>query len=53
MEKNWILELTNDEMSIIQIAVERYVKQYANDVFTPEELESTLNAVKNPKHRAL
>jgi hypothetical protein len=53
MEKNWILELTNDEMSIIQIAVERFVKQYANDVFTPEELESTLNAVKNPKHRAL
>jgi hypothetical protein len=53
MEKNWTLELTNDEMSIIQIAVERFVKQYANDVFTPEELESTLNAVKNPKHRAL
>ena len=53
MEKNWILELTNDEMSIIQIAVERFVKQYANDVFTPDELESTLNAVKNPKHRAL
>jgi hypothetical protein len=53
MEKYWTLELTNDEMSIIQIAVERYVKQYANDVFTPEELESTLNAVKNPKHRAL
>jgi hypothetical protein len=53
MEKNWILELTNDEMSIIQIAVERFVKQYANDVFTPEELESTLNTVKNPKHRAL
>ena len=25
----------------------------ANDVFTPDELESTLNAVKNPKHRAL
>jgi hypothetical protein len=53
MEKNWILELTNDEMSIIQIAVERFVKQYANDVFTPEELELTLKAVKNPKHRAL
>jgi hypothetical protein len=53
MEKNWILELTNDEISIIQIAVERFVKQYANDVFTPDELESTLNAVKNPKHRAL
>jgi hypothetical protein len=53
MEKNWILELTNNEMSIIQIAVERFVKQYANDVFTPNELESTLNAVKNPKHRAL
>jgi hypothetical protein len=53
MKKNWILELTNNEMSIIQIAVERFVKQYANDVFTPEELESTLNAVKQPKHRAL
>mgnify|MGYP000417313504 CR=1 FL=1 len=53
MEKYWTLELTNSEMSIIQIAVERYVKQYANDVFTPEELESTLNAVKQPKHRAL
>jgi len=53
MEKNWILELTNDEMSIIQIAVERFVKQYANDVFTPEELESTLKIVKYPKHKSL
>jgi hypothetical protein len=53
MEKNWILELTNDEMSIIQIAVQRFVKQYANDVFTPEELESTLKIVKYPKHKSL
>ena len=53
MEKNWILELTNDELSIIQIAVERFVKQYANDVFTPEELESTLKIVKYPKHKSL
>ncbi len=53
MEKFWILQLTSSELTIVKLAVERYVKQYANDVFTPEELESTLNAVKNPKHRAL
>jgi hypothetical protein len=53
MEKFWILQLTSSELTIVKIAVERYVKQYANDVFTPEELESTLNAVKNVKHRNL
>lgn len=53
MEKYWQLELTSAEMSIVQIAVERYVKQYANDNFTPYELYSALNTVSNPKHRAL
>jgi hypothetical protein len=53
MEKFWILELTSTELTIVKLAVERYVKQYANDVFTPDELESTLNAVKKPNHRAL
>ena len=53
MKKYWQLELTNAEMSIVKIAVERFVKQYANDAFTPEELASTLNTVSNPKHRAL
>lgn len=53
MEKFWQLELTSHELTIVKIAVERFVKQYANDVFTPEELQSALNTVKNPKHRAL
>ena len=53
MEKFWQLELTSHELTIVKLAVERYVKQYANDVFTPEELDSTLNTVSNPKHRAL
>ena len=53
MTKNWQLELTNSEMSIVQIAVRRFVQQYANDVFTPEELQSALDIVNKPKHRAL
>lgn len=53
MEKYWQLELTSSELSIVKIAVQRFVKQYANDAFTLEELESALNTVSNPKHRAL
>jgi len=53
MEKFWQLELTSTELTIVKLAVERYVNQYANDVFTPEDLQATLNTVKNPKHRAL
>ncbi len=53
MEKFWILQLTSSELTIVKLAVEKYVNQYTNNGWTREELESTLNVVNNPKHRAL
>lgn len=55
-EKYWKLELTNAEISIVKIAVEKYVEQYTNyewGAFTKEELASVLLTVNHPNHRAL
>lgn len=55
-EKYWNLQLTNAEISIIKIAVEKYVEQYTNfewGAFTKEELASVLLTVNHPQHRSL
>jgi hypothetical protein len=41
-KKFWKLELTNYELTILQIAVERFAQKYEGDVFSSEELASTL-----------
>lgn len=41
-KKVWKLELSNYELTIIQIAVERFVAKYDNDVFSAESLASTM-----------
>jgi hypothetical protein len=53
MEKFWKLELTSIELTIIQLAVLQYSNNYLDNVFTTKDLESTLNVVNNPNHRAL
>ena len=41
-KKFWKLELTNYELTILQIAVERFAQKYEGEVFKSEELASTL-----------
>lgn len=55
-QKYWKLECTNAEISIIKIAVEKYVSEYTNfewGAFTKEELASVLLTVNHPQHRAI
>ena len=41
-KKVWKLEVSNYELTILQIAVERFAQKYEGDIFTAEELASTL-----------
>lgn len=50
MEKNWNIKLNSVELTIVMLAVEKYVAEYDNTTFTPEELASALVIVRNPIH---
>lgn len=41
-KKFWKLEVSNHELTIIQIAVERFVAKYDGDIFSAESLASTM-----------
>jgi len=53
MEKYWNIELTSHELTIIQMAVQKYCEQYNGSVFIQSELSAVLKAVNNPIHRML
>jgi len=50
MEKNWNIKLNSSELTIVQLAVRKYCKEYDNDYFTFDELASALVTVNNPIH---
>lgn len=39
--KAWTLEVTCTELTILQIALRRYMEKYDGEVFTAEEIKST------------
>ena len=39
--KSWKLELTNAELTILQIALQKFASKYEGEVFTKDELAST------------
>jgi hypothetical protein len=39
--KSWKLELSNAELTILQIALQKFAASYEGDVFTKEELATT------------
>jgi hypothetical protein len=39
--KAWTLEVTCTELTILQIALRRYMEKYDSEVFTAEEIKST------------
>jgi hypothetical protein len=52
-EKFWIVELTGEQLAILQRAAVEYCEGYRGSVFSKESLKETLELVYFPKHRNL
>lgn len=48
--KRWKLEVSSVELTILQIAVERMNQNYVGDVFTAEEIQSTIDELNTYKY---
>lgn len=48
--KTWKLELSSAELTILQIALERFSQNYEGDIFTPEEIQSTKDELNTYKY---
>jgi len=51
-EKFWVLNLTSVELTILQLAVKKYVSEYRGSTFSNESLEATEELVFNANHRS-
>lgn len=48
--KIWKLELSSVELTILQIALERFAQNYQNNIFTAEEIQSTKDELNTYKY---
>ncbi len=48
--KTWKLELSSAELTILQIALERFSQNYEGDIFTAEEIQSTKDELNTYKY---
>jgi hypothetical protein len=52
-EKFWMIELTGEQLAILQMASVKYAEQYNGVIFSQEVLKETVELVYFPKHRNL
>lgn len=48
--KVWKLELSSAELSILQVALDKFAAKYEGDVFTFQEIESTKDELNSYKY---